>query len=76
MDILLTQGFLHLAEDIFERLDNVSLGRARRVCKQWKWVIEEQKYYWQRIVQSAKNKSTRKQISKVSNKETIFSQTK
>ena len=55
MDILLTQGFLHLAEDIFERLDNVSLGQARRVCKQWKWVIEEQKYYWQRIVQSAKS---------------------
>ena len=40
-DILLTQGFLHLAEDIFELLDNVSLGHARSVCQKWKWVIEK-----------------------------------
>ena len=55
MDILLTQGFLHLAENIFELLDNVSLSQARSVCQKWKWVIERQKCYWKRIVQCAKS---------------------
>ena len=54
MDILLTQGFLHLAEDIFELLDDSSLVQARAVCKRWKWVIERQKWYWKRIVRFAK----------------------
>ena len=54
MDILLTQGFLHLAEDIFEILDDYSLVQALKVCKQWNWVIERQKHYWERIVKRAK----------------------
>lgn len=46
----LIEGFPHIAEQIFEQLDNKSLTKCREVNKVWKSFIDERNYSWIRIV--------------------------
>ena len=46
----LTERFPHIAEQIFEQLDNKSLTKCREVNKVWKNFIDERNYPWIRIV--------------------------
>ena len=47
--------FPHLIEQIFEKLDNKSLTKSRKVSISWKNVIDNQRYYWIRNVQKQIN---------------------
>ena len=42
--------FPHLAEQIFQQLDNESLAKSRQVEKLWQKFIDERNYPWLRIV--------------------------
>ena len=42
--------FPHLAENIFQQLDNESLAKSREVDKLWRKFIDERNYPWLRIV--------------------------
>ena len=46
----LIERFPHIAEQIFEQLDNKSLSKCREVNKVWKNFIDERNYPWIRIV--------------------------
>ena len=46
----LIERFPHIAEQIFEQLDNESLTKCREVNKVWKNFIDERNYSWIRIV--------------------------
>ena len=35
---------------IFDLLDDLSLGYCRLVCKTWKFFIDEEKFFWLRII--------------------------
>ena len=48
MDAVLAR-FLHLAEQIFEKLDDGSLLRSRVVARTWKGFIDYKDYPWIRI---------------------------
>ena len=41
--------FLHLAEQIFEKLDDGSLLRSREVARSWKDFVDYKDYPWIRI---------------------------
>ena len=45
-EIVSNPGLQHVAWQIFNKLDPKSLGRARLVCKSWKFCIESDKYWW------------------------------
>ena len=47
----LIERFPHIAEQIFQQLDNKSLSICREVNKVWKNFIDERNYPWIRIVQ-------------------------
>ena len=38
--------FTHLGEDIFDSLDDKSLAKCRKISKNWKSFIDNQKFYW------------------------------
>ena len=42
--------FPHVAEQIFQQLDNEDLAKSREVEKLWKKFIDERNYPWLRIV--------------------------
>ena len=46
----LIERFPHIAEQIFEQLDNKNLSKCREVNKVWKNFIDERNYPWIRIV--------------------------
>ena len=47
---LLPEQFPHIAEQIFEQLDNKNLSKCREVNKSWKNFIDNKNYTWIRIV--------------------------
>ena len=42
--------FPHLAEQVFQQLDNEGLAKSRQVEKLWQKFIDERNYPWLRIV--------------------------
>ena len=42
--------FPHVAEQIFQQLDNEDLAKCRKVKKLWQKFIDERNYPWLRIV--------------------------
>ena len=44
--------FLHIAEQIFEHLDNKSLKNCREVAKSWQECIDDRNILWIRIVEA------------------------
>ena len=53
MDIFSTR-FLHIAENIFDQLDDKSLSNCREVAKQWQKCIDRKASSWIRIVKIPK----------------------
>ena len=53
MDIFCTR-FLHIAENIFDQLDDKSLSNCREVAKQWQKCIDKKASSWIRIVKIPK----------------------
>ena len=49
MEVLI-QRFPHLAEQIFQKLENDSLAKSREVRISWQNLIDERNYTWLRIV--------------------------
>lgn len=54
MELLLTQGYFHIGSAIFQHLDDQSLCQSRLVNHQWCGFIDNQRFYWQRIVSKGK----------------------
>ena len=50
----LIERFPHIAEQIFECLDNKSLGKCREVVKSWQAFIDQRNLPWKRIVKVEK----------------------
>ena len=50
----LIERFPHIAEQIFEYLDNISLTNCREVVKSWKDFIDNKYLPWKRIVKKEK----------------------
>ena len=50
----LMERFPHIAEEIFECLDNKSLGKCREVVKSWQEFIDQRNLPWKRIVKVEK----------------------
>ena len=46
--------FVHLAEQISEKLDNQSLAKCREAGRSWKKIIDAKKYSWSRICNTPK----------------------
>ena len=66
--------FPHIAEQIFENLDNYDLGVCREVCISWKDFIDSKKFYWIGIVAkylNYKEKESLRVIFKLSNLATV-----
>ena len=54
--------FSLLAKEIFNKLDNESLTRCRKVCKFWKTFLDNNQILWLRIIKSyEKNQVTFKE---------------
>ena len=56
-ELIVTQGFDHVASSIFQDLKDVDLANARSVCKHWYLYISKQKFYWRRILIKAQKRS-------------------
>ena len=51
------QGFQHISEQIFEKMDNKSLKNCREVAKSWQNCIDNRNILWNKIAK--KNGSTK-----------------
>ena len=56
-ELVVTQGFDHVAASIFQDLNDQDICHAKLVCKQWYLYIIKQKFYWRRILIKAQKRS-------------------
>ena len=68
--------FVHLAEDIFDSLDDKSLVNCKKVSKIWNSFIEGQKFPWIRLIKRHDEKSNKKHTDCQQKWRKLFQKTK